>query len=304
MRKLFLLVLLVLPSSLLAQGGYVRDIVLQKQTLANPSITYAQPVVGALVRVCTGGGIPCTPLATIYSNATLTTVKNNPTSTDINGNFNFWATPGLYTVGITVNGVTTNFDYTVDYTNPASIGTNVGSSNQIIYNNGTIATGSQDFQWNDTTKVFTVATSGTPVVRLLSDGGAGKIIFSSGTAPYIRDSTGTGWFFTSQASQDFNLGTLSDPQTYIFAVSGGASGLSRGTVQLGNGSGIARINMNDGSGSAGVWAGATIIMGTVADPNGNITANQGSMFLTTAGGMGSTMWVKETGDDDMGWAAK
>src|SRR5882672_3218063 len=104
MRKaIAVAILLLTPASLLAQGGFVHDIVLQRKVLSNPSITYTQPVNGAIIRVCTGGGVPCTPLASLFNDAGLTLVKSNPTSTDVNGNFSFWAAPGPYTVTITVN---------------------------------------------------------------------------------------------------------------------------------------------------------------------------------------------------------
>lgn len=39
-------------------------------------------------------------------------------------------------------------------------------------------------------------------------------------------------------------------------------------------------------------------------PEGVVTANVGSMFLRTDGGVGTTLYVKETGTDNTGWAAK
>jgi hypothetical protein len=50
------------------------------------------------VRVCTGTatGTPCSPLATIYSDAALTVPKTNPAASDIFGNYTYYAAPGNY----------------------------------------------------------------------------------------------------------------------------------------------------------------------------------------------------------------
>jgi len=164
MRKFSFFILLLTPLSALAQGGMVRDTVLQRVTLANPSITYAKPIAGAVVRVCTGGGTPCTPLASIYSDITLSTVLSNPTSSDVNGNFTFFALPGIYTVSITVNGIVTNFVYTINYTT----GTNVTSTN-IVATSITTATESLSGQLTSTLAAGTapfVITSTTGVANL------------------------------------------------------------------------------------------------------------------------------------------
>lgn len=49
---------------------------------------------------------------------------------------------------------------------------------------------------------------------------------------------------------------------------------------------------------------ATITSGTFADPNGNVAAPPGSLFLSSTGGAGATSWVKETGTGNTGWVAK
>lgn len=41
------------------------------------------------------------------------------------------------------------------------------------------------------------------------------------------------------------------------------------------------------------------------DPNGVVTANRGTIYLRTDGAAGTTLYVKETGDNtNTGWAAK
>jgi hypothetical protein len=54
-----------------------------------------------------GGGvapnnIPCTPVATVYTDQSLQIAASNPTTTDTQGNYGFWLAPGTYV--ITVNG--------------------------------------------------------------------------------------------------------------------------------------------------------------------------------------------------------
>jgi hypothetical protein len=61
------------------------------------------PGAGLTVTVCTSGatGLPCTPKATIYTNATDGISSPNPFLSDGNGNYGFWAVPGNYVVTIT-----------------------------------------------------------------------------------------------------------------------------------------------------------------------------------------------------------
>jgi len=47
-----------------------------------------------------------------------------------------------------------------------------------------------------------------------------------------------------------------------------------------------------------------LIFSGTGDPEGNVTAGVGSMFLRTDGGAGSTLYVKESGAGNTGWAAK
>lgn len=63
------------------------------------------PLNNGLVAVCSANpttpgnvGQPCAPLATIYTDATLSTPAANPINADLHGNFSFWANPGTYFV--------------------------------------------------------------------------------------------------------------------------------------------------------------------------------------------------------------
>lgn len=81
-----------------AQGSRHDDIVLG---------TTGHPVAGATVRVCqaTATGIPCTPLATIYTSAAMTTTSANPLQSDGLGNYHFYAPAGRYMIQITGPGI-------------------------------------------------------------------------------------------------------------------------------------------------------------------------------------------------------
>ena len=63
-----------------------------------------RPVPGASIRVCQSGstGVPCSPLANVYSNAALTVALGNPFKSDSKGNYSFYIAPG--TVDIIAGG--------------------------------------------------------------------------------------------------------------------------------------------------------------------------------------------------------
>ncbi len=69
--------------------------------------TNGRPIAGATVTVCQSGasGTPCSPLATIYTDATLTVPSANPFQTDGLGNYHFYAVPGRYVVQISGPGI-------------------------------------------------------------------------------------------------------------------------------------------------------------------------------------------------------
>ena len=69
------------------------------KTISFSALT-GHPVSGATVRVCQPGatGTPCTPLATIYTDATLTVTSANPFQTDGLGNYHFYASAGRYQI--------------------------------------------------------------------------------------------------------------------------------------------------------------------------------------------------------------
>jgi len=71
--------------------------------------TNGRPIAGATITVCTSSatGIPCSPLATLYTDATLTLPSPNPFTTDGLGNYHFYVAPGRYVVQVSGNGINT-----------------------------------------------------------------------------------------------------------------------------------------------------------------------------------------------------
>lgn len=102
----FLIMFLIAVPSLFAQGARKDDISL----VNNGGIAFIGT--GSTVRVCTqpASGTPCTPLANIYSDSALTQQITNPFPTDSNGNYFFYALPGIYDIQVTpIGGSTQNF---------------------------------------------------------------------------------------------------------------------------------------------------------------------------------------------------
>jgi hypothetical protein len=99
-------------------------------------------VPNATITVCTaaGSGLPCTPLATIYTNSSGTVTSPNPFQADANGNYGFWAPPGNYFVSLTGTVPTwQSITYTIpvqNYTNNTFSGTDVEASLNGILNAG------------------------------------------------------------------------------------------------------------------------------------------------------------------------
>jgi hypothetical protein len=86
-------------------GLLTRAPVVQAQGSRKDDIVFGpegRPVSGATVRVCqpAATGTPCTPLATIYTDATLGVAAANPFQTDGIGNYHFYAPAGRYLIQI------------------------------------------------------------------------------------------------------------------------------------------------------------------------------------------------------------
>jgi len=102
MRKLALL-LLLFPSL-----AYAQSVRYQSQVTGRLG-----PIAGASVAVCTQPAntstTPCSPLATLATSTSTTSGGTNPTTTDQNGNFFFYAASGNYTVQIYSPQITSPF---------------------------------------------------------------------------------------------------------------------------------------------------------------------------------------------------
>src|SRR3984885_6970472 len=65
-----------------------------------------RPIAGATITVCASGP-PCSPLAPLYTDATLSVPSANPVQADGLGNYHFYAAPGRYVVQISGTGINT-----------------------------------------------------------------------------------------------------------------------------------------------------------------------------------------------------
>jgi len=94
------LVTLILASAAFAQGSRHDGIAIGEQ---------GRPVSGASVVVCNQPAnitaTPCTPLANLFTDGTLSTPASNPLISDGLGNFHFYAAPGVYTLQIYGPGI-------------------------------------------------------------------------------------------------------------------------------------------------------------------------------------------------------
>lgn len=174
-----------------------------------------------------------------------------------------------------------------------------GATTQVIYNDAGAFGASADMIFNNTTKAFTIATGGQPLVRLLAAAGSGKVLFGTGTNPFIHDTTGSGWFFTSQAAQDMYFGPPGDPASFVVG-GDGSSGLGHGTLRTGIGSAEGALFMNDGTSSAGVFQGPLIMAGN-GTPETNFSGRVGSIYMRGNGAAGTSVYIKETGTGTTGW---
>lgn len=112
---------LIATPSIRAQGSRKDDVVF------GPS---GRPVAGATVQVCqpNATGTPCSPLATIYTDGTLTVAAPNPFQTDGLGNYHFYAPAGRYEIQISspqISGTITEPDVIL----PADLSSSAAGNN-------------------------------------------------------------------------------------------------------------------------------------------------------------------------------
>jgi Pectate lyase superfamily protein len=118
----FVLAAALCAPAAMAQGSRKDDVVF------GPT---GHPIANATVTVCvaTATGTPCTPLATLYTDATLTTTSANPFQTDGIGNYHFYAPAGRYMVQISGPQIAATITYP-DVILPADVSSS-GSGNNI-----------------------------------------------------------------------------------------------------------------------------------------------------------------------------
>lgn len=93
------------------QGSRHDDIVLGPQ---------GHPVSSATITVCTGTatGTPCSPLAQLFTDATLSVPASNPFQSDSLGNYHFYGAPGRYVVQISGPGLNGTMTFNACRTTP------------------------------------------------------------------------------------------------------------------------------------------------------------------------------------------
>jgi hypothetical protein len=105
MRRLLIL------SSLLLWGpsAYSQSVRYQSQLIGSRGTPLAAQSVAVCTQPASIGTTPCSPLATLATSTSTTSGGANPTTTDINGNFFFYAAPGRYTIQIYGPQISTPF---------------------------------------------------------------------------------------------------------------------------------------------------------------------------------------------------
>lgn len=137
MKKLLLAMMVLLGTVSPSLGQGVR----YPNQVFNPGVGFPN----ATIRVCVepATGTPCTPLASIFSDAALSNPLANPFSSDANGNFAFFANPSsTYHVQISGDGIST-YDIP-DITLPGG-GTVVGGGTTVLINASPVAAPSANF---------------------------------------------------------------------------------------------------------------------------------------------------------------
>jgi hypothetical protein len=178
----------------------------------------------------------------------------------------------------------------------------VGSDKQVTFNKSGGMVGNAGLLFDDALNKLTVGGS----VQIFVDGGGPKIILSNASQPLLFDASGTGFFITSQNNQDFRIGPANDVDAFILSSgAGGSFSLPPGTMRIGTGANKGTLYLNDATSAAGMFLGAKIICGALASPETFIDAPTGSLYITTMGGAGTTLWVKESSPTtNTGWIGK
>lgn len=173
----------------------------------------------------------------------------------------------------------------------------VGTDKQITHNEGGQMRGSAGLLWDEATRRLLVINATSTGFANIQGGGIGFAAGSDPTTP-PRISAAFGPFdFISAVGQDIQLGQSGNNFHLVLPAS------DVGMVQVAIAGQRGAITLNDGNQGAGVLGGPMIIAG-INTPEGAVTAPVGSLFLRSNGGAGTSLYVKEAGAGNVGWAPK
>ncbi len=274
--------LAALGPSARAQGSRKDDIVFGPD---------GHPVAGATVRVCqaTATGTPCTPLATVYTDATLTTTSTNPFQTDGIGNYHFYAPAGRYLIQISspqISGILTYPDVIL----PSDVSSS-GAGNDISAFGLTLG-GNLSVAGNATVDGTLTATNFNPGALTPSTLQVSGNSCFGGPRPYI-DVTCPAYGARGDGGALITTGSIVAGSNQLTVPSGAAWSVSNGLVIAGadaTGNQLAaQISaINGNTLTLNVSAGTTVSSGAVRDDDTYaITEAINASCASTTGGVGS-----------------
>jgi hypothetical protein len=259
-----------IPSAAYGQGGVPASPIQILDSLGRPRA-------GATVTICTnaGSGIPCTPLASIFIDAGLTTPAANPLTTNGLGNLPlFYAAPGAYPYTITGTGITSFGPFTA--TLAGTGGGNVLSGSPNTFTAANTVTGllscknfenipcvdavnSQGWSGSDYGAWVNSAIAGLPTTTP-QEGGVG-----SGTFPY-----GTIWLFGSASNPNVTVNTGIVVNSPVVSLIGPGSNMLRLVAGSSLSTDILRVKTNPFNQTQGV-----VLRGFTLDCNNLSTVTSG-----------------------------
>lgn len=188
-------------------------------------------------------------------------------------------------------------------TGPPTYGV-IGSDKELTFNNAGAMDGDPNLTWDAAALSLQVrdGISTDARIRMMAvpgGGGGGQIWFGSTSeagAPVPRIKNITDFSFVAKLGQDISFGNTANAQG--FRIKGGI-----GVTWLGISAQPGQAFFNDGSSGVGGFFGPMVTAG-VGSPEGVLVAEPGSLYLNTAGGAVTSLYVKESGSGNVGWIAK
>ena len=122
-------------------------------------------------------------------------------------------------------------------------------------------------------------------------------IYNTGSNSFI-DEVGTGSLFIRGI--DIQMGSPYGAANFVMDVDG--------AIDLKHGSGSTAVSTSatgiDLPAGKAIKVGTPSIYSGSGDPNSTVTAVPGSLYMNSAGGGNTSLWVKESGSGNTGWVAK